>query len=138
MATLDVHVSVVGGKTVSGFVIEDNDHVIFYNDGGAPLKIEFPGGSPLCDKQKVPQTPINVPVGAKSDKLKVCKDTTGKSFKYDATIVGAAAEDPIFIIEKASLFGGGITSSMISLGLGVVGGYIVARMLHPNKVKLQA
>jgi hypothetical protein len=128
---LDVHVNVEGNnQTVSKFAAFEGGHVTFYNDAGAALTVSFGDTSPLCQGGN-PQLTINVAANAHK-KLKICDGVAGQSFKYTATVDGAAPEDPILIFESKPILifdNFDTVSAAAGLLLGLVAGYLIARRL---------
>ena len=103
--TVRIKVDDTTNQTVSRFAVDEKGQVEIYNDASANLTVKFTGASPLCQGNN-PQNPISIPGGA-DKKFQVCNDTGGLEFKYTATVDGAAAEDPIFIIERVGDDNGG-------------------------------
>ena len=97
--------------------------------------VEFASPSPVC-KGSQPVSSIPLTPG-QEEKLKVCVEAG--EFKYTATVDGALAEDPIFIVEKKVVqpgtdtkpifFPEGIPMLVIGGLLGALIGYLVARRL---------
>ena len=146
MANLDIHVGTktTPAQTTSLYRVTKNDHVTFYNEGTATLTVTFlPQGStsPLCDNQEVPTSnPLTVLAGGNSgSNLKVCKVFNANQFAYSAQIEGFAAEDPIVIIERT--MGSptlDITSALIGAGIGLLAGFVLAKLLKGGKTRMPA
>ena len=96
---LNIHITVQNNQTVSQFRVHENGQVIFHNDAGAKLKVEFSDPSALC-KGGTAKAFIEIDPG-KKETLQVCSGTTMKSLKYTATVANALPEDPILIIERS-------------------------------------
>jgi hypothetical protein len=100
---LSINVTVIGGQTVSKFVVWERGRVTFYNKGERELTLLFKNEkgeeeSPFCHGSNPEDNPIRI--GAGDDKmLTICRGMAGKWFKYTAQITGAAAEDPIIRVE---------------------------------------
>ncbi len=115
---LGIRVSVnESNQTVSKFAVSESGHVVFYNDAGAELDVTFSEPLLLC-KNNAPQSSVRIGAG-NQEKLKVCNAADGNTFKYTATVSGAAAEDPIVIIETASLDLGYDTLLAAAVGAGI-------------------
>jgi hypothetical protein len=138
---ISVHIATVPGsdpgslQTVSKFVLYPNAQVTFHNKATANAVVEFAEPSPVCKGgQSISSIPL---IPGQEEKLKICVEAG--EFKYTATVDGAVAEDPIFIVERSSVqpgtdkkpifFPEGIPMLVIGGLLGALIGYLVARRL---------
>ncbi|MEX2149479.1 MAG: hypothetical protein WD793_04660 [Steroidobacteraceae bacterium] len=100
---LSINVTVIGGQTVSKFVVRERGRVTFYNKGERELTLLFKNEkqekeSPFCHGSKPEDNPIRIDAGD-DEKLTICPGMARKWFKYTAGIDGAAEEDPIIWVE---------------------------------------
>lgn len=126
---LNIHIAVQNNQTVSQFLLHENGQVIFHNDAGAKLKVEFSDPNALC-KGGTAKASIDVDPG-KKENLNVCNGTTMTSVKYTATVENALPEDPILIIERSpiNIFESNYLLAAGGLLLGLIAGYLIARRL---------
>jgi hypothetical protein len=130
MASLNVHVNVVNGKTVSGFGATAGGKIKFYNHGAAELTVAvkpnvFPS-SPLCKgpNDNGPMTSFTVNAG-KHETVYVCDSFAGKEFAYSAQVAGSILEDPIIIIQKDD-FTSYLGEHALAIGISFIAGVILA------------
>lgn len=125
---LNIHINVQNNQTVSQFLLHENGQVIFHNDAGAALKVEFSDPNALC--KGGPKAFVDIDPG-KKENLNVCNGTTMTSVKYTATVENSLPEDPILIIERSpiNIFESNYLLAAGGLLLGLIAGYLIARRL---------
>lgn len=133
---LDIRVYAEGGQTVSKFGVLQNGKVAFHNKAGAKLTVDFAAPLVLC-KGGNPQSQIIVEPGHR-EQLNVCNAAEDTAFKYTATVEGAAAEDPIIIIEKSGWDpGSALTTVGTVVASAALGAYLMRRYLLKSKEQAQ-
>lgn len=128
---LTIRIDVEGSnQTVSKFVAPEKGQLTFTNNTGSDAEIKFEGSSPVCVGND-PQ-PIFIIEANEQEDFKVCKNTSGQSFKYTATVDGALPEDPILFVERVPSGGGSILNPIFwvenagPIGVGMIVGAAAA------------
>jgi hypothetical protein len=152
MARLKIRVDVKNGKTVSKAAANKVDKIVFQNDADNPLAVTITNAtdsnSPICDSDgPVPNFEVDP---NDRETFVVCGDWP--EFKYTATVTGAAAEDPIVIIEKKKkpiviiekkpiviiekdISGSEALWALTGIVIGLLVGVVLARTLGPRPAR---
>ncbi|MGH8285572.1 MAG: hypothetical protein ACRETT_07380 [Steroidobacteraceae bacterium] len=95
----NIRISHVKDKTQSRFGAKKDKAIVYHNDSKSELTVRVSEPDVLCDASGPITTFFVVAPGA-NRAFTICQGfKAGRDFKYTAQIEGAAAEDPIIIIE---------------------------------------
>jgi len=75
-----------------------NDDIVFHNDSGTNLTVNFVPATTICDENGL-VSGFTVNANGKKKVSFVPGSSVGTRVKYTATIAGASPEDPIIIID---------------------------------------
>jgi|SRR5688572_1286095 len=86
-------------KVVSHFVVAPKDKVSFTNSAKADATVDFGSTTPICEPNQDEVFVVNLIPGGNANY--VACDDAGGLFKYTASVVGAADEDPIVVVDRS-------------------------------------
>jgi hypothetical protein len=124
MARLKILVDEKNGKTQSKFATNKVDKVVFVNKHTSATLNVTASDPALCQGGQAVLS-FDVTVVEQRETFEICKDFHGAEFKYTAQLGSLPIEDPIIIIEHASVIESYGTLLLFagSAALGLLAGY---------------